>query len=95
MKKPKIYFIQIGFEAKLKSLSVIEVLRKAHIPIIQSLSVDLAVRPACDCGENSGPVCHHLRSKRSNGPNPHRAQYGKSLAGDGEVGEIVGIYKAH
>ena len=40
MKKPKIYFIQIGFEAKLKSLSVIEVLRKAHIPIIQSLSKD-------------------------------------------------------
>lgn len=40
MKKPKVYFIQIGFEAKLKSLSVIEVLRKARIPIIQSLSKD-------------------------------------------------------
>ncbi|MCC7436743.1 histidine--tRNA ligase [Candidatus Nomurabacteria bacterium] len=40
MKKPKIYFIQVGFEAKLKSLSVIEILRKAHIPIAQSLSKD-------------------------------------------------------
>lgn len=40
MKKPKIYFIQVGLEAKLKSLSVIEILRKAHIPIMQALSKD-------------------------------------------------------
>jgi len=40
IKKPKVYFIQIGFEAKLKSLSVIEILRKAHVPIAQSLSKD-------------------------------------------------------
>ena len=40
MKKPKIYFIQVGFEAKLKSLTVIEILRKAHIPIMQALSKD-------------------------------------------------------
>ncbi|MBC8465346.1 MAG: histidine--tRNA ligase [Parcubacteria group bacterium] len=40
MKKPKVYFIQLGFEAKLKSLSVIEMLRKANIPIMQSLSKD-------------------------------------------------------
>ncbi len=40
MKKPKVYFIQIGFEAKLKSLPVIEMLRKARIPIMQSLSKD-------------------------------------------------------
>ncbi len=40
MKKPKIYFIQLGFEAKLKSLNVIEILRKAHIPIMQSISKD-------------------------------------------------------
>jgi histidyl-tRNA synthetase len=40
MKKPKIYFIQVGMEAKLKSLNVIEILRKAHVPIIQSLSKD-------------------------------------------------------
>ncbi len=40
MKKPKVYFIQVGFEAKLKSLNVIEILRKAHLPIAQSLSKD-------------------------------------------------------
>ncbi len=40
LKKPKIYFIQLGSEAKLKSLNVIEILRKAHIPIAQALSKD-------------------------------------------------------
>lgn len=40
LKKPKIYFIQLGGEAKLKSLNIIEILRKAHVPIAQSLSKD-------------------------------------------------------
>jgi histidyl-tRNA synthetase len=40
IKKPKIYFIQLGFDAKLKSLNVIEILRRAHIPIAQALSKD-------------------------------------------------------
>jgi histidyl-tRNA synthetase len=40
IKKPKIYFVQLGPEAKLKSLNVIDILRKAHIPITQSLSKD-------------------------------------------------------
>jgi len=40
LKKSKMYFIQLGSEAKLKSLNVIEILRKAHIPITQSLSKD-------------------------------------------------------
>lgn len=40
IKKPKVYFIQLGFEAKLKSLAIIEVLRKARVPIAQSLSKD-------------------------------------------------------
>lgn len=40
IKKPKMYFIQLGGEAKLKSLNVIEILRKAHIPIAQTLSKD-------------------------------------------------------
>ena len=40
LKKPKVYFIQIGLDAKLKSLNVIEILRKAHVPILQSLSKD-------------------------------------------------------
>ena len=39
-KKAKMYFIQLGFDAKLKSLNVIEILRKAKIPIAQSLSKD-------------------------------------------------------
>lgn len=39
-KKPKLYFIQLGFEAKVKSLKVIEILRKAKIPLYQSLSRD-------------------------------------------------------
>ncbi len=40
VKKPKIYFIQLGFEAKLKSLEVIEVLRNARIPVAHSLNKD-------------------------------------------------------
>src|SRR3989338_6138219 len=40
IKKPKICFIQLGNEAKLKSLNIIDILRKAHIPISQSLSKD-------------------------------------------------------
>ena len=40
LKKPKMYFIQLGAEAKLKSLGIIDILRKAHIPIAQSLSKD-------------------------------------------------------
>lgn len=39
-KKSKMYFIQLGFDAKLKSLNVIEILRKAKIPITQALSKD-------------------------------------------------------
>ncbi len=39
-KKPKVYFIQLGFEAKLKSLQVIEVLRHAKIPLYQALAKD-------------------------------------------------------
>jgi histidyl-tRNA synthetase len=40
IKKTKIYFIQLGFDAKLKSLNVIEILRKGKIPIAQSISKD-------------------------------------------------------
>jgi len=40
IKKPKMAFIQLGFEAKLKSLNIIEILRKAKVPIIQNLSKD-------------------------------------------------------
>lgn len=40
IKKPKVYFIQLGTEAKLKSLNIIEILRKARIPVAKSLSRD-------------------------------------------------------
>lgn len=40
IKKPKVYFIQLGSEAKLKSLPIIEILRKLHVPLAQALSKD-------------------------------------------------------
>lgn len=40
VKKPKFYFIQLGNEAKMKSMNVIEVLRKAKLGVQQSLSKD-------------------------------------------------------
>lgn len=40
IKNPKFYFIQLGFEAKLKSLHIIDVLRQAKIPVHQNLSKD-------------------------------------------------------
>lgn len=40
LKKPKVYFIQLGFDAKLKSIAIIEILRKARVPIMHSLSKD-------------------------------------------------------
>jgi histidyl-tRNA synthetase len=40
MKEPKVYFIQLGFEAKLKSLAILEILRKGKIPVVQALSKD-------------------------------------------------------
>jgi len=40
LKKPKVFFIQLGFEAKLKSMEVIELLREAKIPVQLSLSKD-------------------------------------------------------
>ena len=40
LKAPKIYFIQLGFEAKLKSLQIIEILRKSKIAVHQSITKD-------------------------------------------------------
>ncbi len=40
VKKPKVYFIQLGFEAKLKSLEIIEILRGSRIPVTHSLNKD-------------------------------------------------------
>ncbi len=38
--EPKFYFIQLGQDAKMKSLAIIEMLRQAKIPVTQSLSKD-------------------------------------------------------
>ncbi len=40
VKRAKVFFIQLGFDAKLKSLAVIETLRRARIPIHQSVCRD-------------------------------------------------------
>ena len=40
LNKPFIYLIQFGFSAKLKSLSVLEILRKIKIPVLHSLAKD-------------------------------------------------------
>ncbi len=40
VKKPKIFFIQLGAEAKMQSLSVIEILRHTKVPVAHSLSKD-------------------------------------------------------
>jgi histidyl-tRNA synthetase len=40
LKKPKVYFIQLGYEAKLKSLSVIEILRKTKVATAHALNKD-------------------------------------------------------
>jgi len=42
-KKPLVFLLQLGFYAKLKSLRVIEMLRKAHIPLHQALCRDKLV----------------------------------------------------
>ncbi len=39
-KEPKVFFIQLGFEAKLKSFKIIEILRKKKIPVKHSLAKD-------------------------------------------------------
>ena len=36
----RFYFIQLGYDAKLKSLAIIEMLRQAKMPVVQSLSRD-------------------------------------------------------
>ncbi len=40
LKDPKVYFVQLGTEAKMKSLAVLEHLRKAKIPVMKALSKD-------------------------------------------------------
>lgn len=39
-RKPKIYFIQLGYDAKLKSLEVMDILRSHNLPVAQSIAKD-------------------------------------------------------
>lgn len=39
-RKPKVYFIQLGYEAKLKSLYLIDALRRANVPLYHNLNND-------------------------------------------------------
>ncbi|MBI2120911.1 MAG: histidine--tRNA ligase [Parcubacteria group bacterium] len=40
IKSPKVYFIQLGTHAKMRSLNIIEILRNAKIPLLQTLAKD-------------------------------------------------------
>ena len=40
IKHPKVYFIQLGTHAKMRSLNIIEILRNARVPLMQSLAKD-------------------------------------------------------
>lgn len=40
IKHPKVYFIQLGTHAKMRSLNIIEILRIAKVPLMQSLTKD-------------------------------------------------------
>jgi len=39
-RKPKVYFIRLGTEAKMKSFKIIEILRQGRVPLAQSISKD-------------------------------------------------------
>lgn len=57
MKPARVYFIQLGFEAKLKSLCIIETLRKARIPIHQSISKDSLGAQLAQAEKMEVPYC--------------------------------------
>ena len=40
VKHPKVYFIQLGTHAKMRSLNIIEILRNAKVPLLQTLAKD-------------------------------------------------------
>lgn len=57
MKAPKVYFIQLGFEAKLKSLCIMETLRKNKIPVFQTLSKDSLSAQLAQAEKMEIPYC--------------------------------------
>lgn len=63
--KPKFYFIQFGSKAKLKSLSVIENLRQARIPVHHSLTHDQFVDQMTNAEKVSSPFLIILGQKEA------------------------------
>lgn len=57
MKKPKIYFLQLGFEAKLKSLTILEILRENKIPVYQALSKESLSAQLANAAKIDVPYC--------------------------------------
>ena len=57
IKKPKFYFLQLGFEAKLKSLQIMEILRENKIPVYQNISKDTLSNQLAKASESNIPYC--------------------------------------
>ncbi len=57
IKKPKIYFLQLGFEAKLKSLTIMEILRENKIPVYQNLSKESLSNQLANVDKLGIPYC--------------------------------------
>jgi len=57
IKKPKIYFLQLGFEAKLKSLKIMEILRENKVPVYQNLSKDPLSLQLANADKMNIPYC--------------------------------------
>ena len=51
--RPKLYFIQLGNRAKLQGLAVVDVLRRAHIPVAQSFDAS-QLTPQLSAAQNCG-----------------------------------------
>lgn len=57
LKKPKVYFLQLGFEAKLKSLKIMEILRENKVPVYQNLSKDSLSAQLANASQMGTPYC--------------------------------------
>ncbi len=57
IKKPKVYFLQLGFEAKLKSLKIMEILRENKIPVYQTLSKESLSVQLANVDKVGTPYC--------------------------------------
>lgn len=65
VKRPKVTFIQLGFEAKLLSLKVLTLLREAKIPVYQSLSKDKIGVQFSSAEKNSTPFTMIMGKKEA------------------------------